>query len=320
MILVTGGTGFIGRHLVERLVDLGRPVRCLVRSEAAAARLPSGAEAARGDLASGRGIAETLHGVETVFHLAGATKVLNASEYYAGNAASTRTLAQALAGRSVRLVHVGSLAAMGPSRIDRPAEEDDDPHPVSHYGRSKLEGERIVRALVQNAVVVRPPVVYGPRDTDVLQVLKAVARGLVVEIAGGERWFSAIYVDDLVQGLLGAAERGAPGRAYFLAHPKAVSWSGLAQVAARIMGRHPRTVRVPLAAAYLAGYCSELWSYATGKPGIVSRDKVAEAACLCWTCDARRAAGDLGFEAPTAIEAGLARTLAWYKEARWIEY
>ena len=73
-----------------------------------------------------------------------------------------------------------------------------------------------------DAVIVRPPVVYGPRDTDVFQLLKSISKGLVLEIAGGERWFSAIYVEDLVEGLLAAARApGAAGRAYFLAHSEA---------------------------------------------------------------------------------------------------
>jgi nucleoside-diphosphate-sugar epimerase len=199
-------------------------------------------------------------------------------------------------------------------------EEDAEPHPLTHYGKSKLEGERIVRALAPGAVIVRPAVVYGPRDTDVFQILKAVSRGLVVQIAGGERWFSAIFVEDLVEGLIAAAEGGSPGRAYFLAHPKPASWSELGDTAARIMSRRPRVVRVPPRAAYAVGYGGELWAYLTRKPGIVSREKVAEALCPYWTCDTRRAAADFGFEAPTALSAGLAKTLAWYREAGWLSY
>jgi nucleoside-diphosphate-sugar epimerase len=277
-------------------------------------------EPAFGDLASGRGLEEALDGVDTVFHLAGVTKALAPDEYYAGNARATGTLVRALAGRPVRLVHVSSLAAIGPSPDGVPVEEDAEPHPFTHYGKSKLEGERIVRALAPEAVIVRPPVVYGPRDTDVFRILKAVSRGLVVQISGGERGFSAIYVEDLVEGLLAAEAGGVPGRAYFLAHPKPASWSELGAAAARIMSRRPRVVRVPLLAAHAVGYCGELWSYITRKPGIVTREKVAEAICPHWTCAARRAADDFGFEARTALESGLAKTLAWYREAGWLSY
>jgi nucleoside-diphosphate-sugar epimerase len=282
--------------------------------------LPAGIEAAYGDLTSGEGVEEAVRGADTVIHLAGVTKALAARDYYTGNVRATETLLRALAGRAIRLVHVSTLAAIGPSRDGTPVDEDAQPRPLTHYGKSKLEAERTVRALAPGAVIVRPPVVYGPRDTGVLQVLRSISKGWMLEIAGGERWFSAIYVADLVEGLLVAATRGAPGRAYFLAHPQPVSWSGLGAAAARIMARRPRVLRVPPSVAYAVGLGAEAWSHLTRQPGIISREKVAEARCRWWTCDTRRAAAELGFEARTPLATGLAETLAWYKEAAWLKY
>ena len=319
MILVTGGTGFIGSHLLDKLSALRQPARCLLRRQPRPRRLPAGIQAAYGDLASGEGVEDAVRGADTVIHLAGVTKALAARDYYTGNVLATQTLLRALAGRPVRLVHVSSLAAIGPSRDGTPVDEDATPHPLSHYGKSKLEAERTVRALAPDAVIVRPAVVYGPRDTDVFQLLRSISKGWVFEIAGGERWFSAIYAADLVEGLL-AATRGAPGRTCFLAHPQPVSWSELSAAAARIMVRRPRVVLVPPLLAYAVGLGAELWSHLTRQPGIISRDKVAEARCRWWTCDTRRAAAELGFEARTPLATGLAQTLAWYKEAAWLKY
>jgi nucleoside-diphosphate-sugar epimerase len=319
MILVTGGTGFIGSHLLDKLSALGEPARCLLRRQARPRRLPAGIEAFYGDLTSGEGVEEAVRGADTVIHLAGVTKALAARDYYAGNVRATETLARALAGRGIRLIHVSSLAAIGPSRDGTPVDEDAQPRPLTHYGKSKLEAERTVRALAPDAIIVRPPVVYGPRDTDVFQLLRSISKGWMLEIAGGERWFSAIYVGDLVEGLL-AASRGVPGRAYFLAHPQPVSWSELGAIAAGIMARRPRVLRVPPVVAYAVGCCAEVWSRITRQPGIISREKVAEALCRWWTCDTRRAAAELGFEARTGLAAGLAGTLAWYQEAAWLKY
>jgi len=164
-------------------------------------------------------------------------------------------------------------------------------------------------------------VVYGPRDTDVFQMLRSISKGLVVEIAGGERWFSAIYVADLVEGLLAAARTpGAGGRAYFLTHAKPASWSELSRAAASIMGRRPRVIRIPVPIAHAVGACAEVWARLTRTPGIVSREKVAEARCEAWVCDHRRAAAELNFQAATPLHEGLAETLAWYKEAGWLTY
>lgn len=316
MTVVTGGTGFIGAHLLERLAASGVAVRALVRRKTV---LPAGVEPFSCDLADGAGIAAALRGADTVIHLAGITKALRAEDYYTGNVRATENLARALAGSNVRLVHVSSLAAIGPSDNGEPVREDAEPRPLTHYGMSKLEAEKVVRKLAPGAVIVRPPVVYGPRDRDVFQLLKSISRGVVLEIAGGERWFSAIYVKDLCDGLMAAGRTpGAAGRAYFLAHARTLSWSEFGATAAKILGRAPRVVRVPAPVAYAVGACAERWARATGKPGIISREKIREALCPAWTCDTRRASEELGFTAPTAIAAGLAETLAWYREAGWL--
>jgi nucleoside-diphosphate-sugar epimerase len=321
MILVTGGTGFIGTHLLEKLVANHETVRALVRRTRLPRTLPAGVETLYGDLESGTGIAEALRGVDAVIHLAGVTKALRTEDYYSGNVRATEQLVHATAGQGIRLVHVSSLAAIGPSTAGVLLAEDAAPQPLTHYGKSKLAAERLVRDLAPDAVIVRPPVVYGPRDTDVFQLLKSISKGLVLEIAGGERWFSAIYVHDLVEGLLAAVRTPrASGRTYFLAHAKPVSWRQLGASAARIMARTPRVLTVPFAMAHAVGACAEVWARCSGKPGIVSREKIAEARCVAWNCDTARAAQELGFVARTSLDDGLTATLAWYKEAGWLKY
>jgi nucleoside-diphosphate-sugar epimerase len=317
MILVTGAAGFIGSHLVEALQAGGYRFRSLVRR--AGCRLPG--EVAVCDLVRGEGLEAALRGVDVVVHLAGVTKALCSLDYYTGNALATQVLARALAGRNIRFVHVSSLAASGPSPDGSPLTEEAETHPITDYGKSKLEAEHVVRTLLPDATIVRPPVVYGPRDTGVWQVLRPLTKGWGLEIRGGERWFSTIYVTDLVNGLLAAAFQGAAaGRTYFLAHPKPVSWSELAASVSQIIGRPVRVLRIPPAAARTIGWGAELWAKASGRPGILSRDKIREAQCPYWTCAPRRAAAELGFEASTDWPEGLAQTLAWYKGAGWLHY
>jgi nucleoside-diphosphate-sugar epimerase len=283
--------------------------------------MPAGVETAAADLATGSGLDQALDGVDTVIHVAGVTASLNAAGYFDGNAAPTETLARALRGRATRLVYVSSLAAVGPSLNGVPMAEEAEAHPVSTYGKSKLEGERLVRSLGANAVIVRPPVVYGPRDTAVFQILKAIAQGWILEIAGGERWFSASYVEDLVEGVCQAANSPRTGgREYFLSHRDPVSWRQFGATAAQFMGRRPHTLRIPIYAANSVAFFSEMWSRMSRNPAIISREKVAEACCPFWTCSPARAAAEFGFEAPTPLAAGLAKTLAWYKEAGWLKY
>jgi len=324
MILVTGATGFIGSHLVERLVAQGRPLRGLVRRSSTAGKLPPQIELAHGDLESGVGLAEALRGVDMVIHLAGVTKARTAAEYDRGNAVATANLMRA-AGDVNRLVHVSSLAAAGPSTAGRPLTESDEPHPVSHYGRSKLAGEQAVHKspLAERTVIVRPPVVYGPRDRDVLQMLRTVARGWMARIGTAPRRFSHIYVGDLVDGLVAAADApgaGVGGQVFYLADATPVSWDEFGSVAARLMGRKLRTLPIPETAAYVLGLCADWWTRLSGTPGILSRDKVREACCAGWVCDPGRARRELGFCASTGLEEGLRRTLDWYKEAGCLKF
>jgi nucleoside-diphosphate-sugar epimerase len=319
MILVTGASGFIGGHVVEHLRSLGRPVRCLVR-RTSSLRYLSGADLAFADLASGEGLLEALAGVDCVIHLAGVTKALRARDYYTGNAGATASLVRAMAGHPARLVHVSSLAAAGPSPDGIPLDEDAPPAPFTHYGKSKLEAERIARRL-PGAVIVRPPVVYGPRDGDVFRLLQSISKGLVLEISGGDRWFSAIYVKDLAEGLAAAASTpAAAGRTYYLTHPKPLTWAEFGGTAAAVMNRYPRILRVPRGVARAVGFGAEFWSFLTRRPGIISREKVSEALCTHWTCSAARASRELGFTARTGIRYGLTETLAWYKEAGWLAW
>jgi dihydroflavonol-4-reductase len=330
-VLVTGASGFIGSHLVERLFAEGAQVRCLLRPTSPRGRaryLPSiRARPVLGDLLTGRGVAEAVDGASVVFHLAGVTKALRASDYYLGNVKATENLLRAMASTEAssgaRLVHVSSLAAIGPGADNVPLREDAPPRPLSHYGRSKLQGEQAVRAssISERATVVRPPVVYGPRDTDVLQVFQAAIRGWMVRIGRGESYFSFIYVADLVDGLILAAERGqSAGKAYFLANPEPASWSEFGAIAAAITRKGLRTLTLPVWAACLAGSCADLIARAKGRPGIVSRDKIDDVRQRYWICDAARAAADLGFEAQTSLREGIAATLEWYRQEHWLSY
>ena len=313
--LVTGASGFIGSHLVERLVESGARVRCLVRQARPA---PQGVECVRGDYITGAGLRDAVDGMDVVFHLAGVTKAVRTRDYFTGNVDAAEKMAQAAAA-APRFVHVSSLAAAGPVTDGTEIDEETAPHPVSIYGRSKLAGEQAVRQALPGAVIVRPPVVYGPRDTDVLELLRGIGRGIDLRLGRGEKWFSAIYVTDLVQGMIAAAQcPAAAGRTYFLAHPEPVSWSRLAGAAAKLLGRTPRRIAAPPAAAYVIGWMAECWARVRGAPGIISRDKVREAACARWTCSCERARTELGFNAATPLEDGLARTVAWYRERQWL--
>lgn len=324
-VLVTGGTGFVGSHLVERLVGEGYRVRCLVRRTSSLAWLPAGkVELTYGEAARNEGLREAVAGAALVFHAAGVTKAGRPEHYHQGNVEGTANLVRALeqsGAPGVRLVHVSSLAAVGPSPDGTPLTESAAPCPLTHYGRSKLEGERIVeRSRVRaNAIIVRPAVVYGPRDTDVLKMFQAACRGLLLRIGREESYVSLVHVEDLVEGLLAAARSPyGDARTYFVANPEPVSWSEFAGLAAELAGRRLRTISVPPAAAWVVGLLAEAGSRFSARPSILSREKIREARCRWWVCDTRRARLELGFATKKSLREGIAETLDWYRINRWL--
>jgi len=323
-VLVTGGAGFIGSHLVECLLSLGSQVRCLVRRTSPLHYLPVNAvELTYGDLAGGEGLHAAVEGADIVFHIAGVTKARSSVDYELGNTRATENLLRAVeeAAGAARFVHVSSLAAAGPSPDGVPLTEVSDPHPVSCYGRSKLQAEKAVRLsrLAAAAVIVRPPVVFGPRDRDVLGVFRAAARGWVLQIGRAESCFSLVYVKDLVEGILAAARTPcAGGRTYFIANPHPVSWREFGTTTAALMKRKPKVLAVPRAVACGIACLAELSSCVSHRPGILSREKIREACQPHWTCDASHAFHELGFRAQTSLVDGLAETIAWYRQAGWL--
>jgi len=181
-VLVTGGSGFIGSHLVEILLAQGHAVRCLLRDPGRPrwlAGLP--VEIQRGDCTDPASLISAVQGVEQVFHLAGVTRARRRRDYFLHNLRGTGNLLRACATADNpprRFVFLSSQAAAGPSRDGRPLTEDDAPAPLTAYGLSKLAAEKAVLGYAHRlpTVVLRPSTVYGPRDRDFLEYLQWVHR------------------------------------------------------------------------------------------------------------------------------------------------
>jgi nucleoside-diphosphate-sugar epimerase len=322
-ILVTGGTGFVGSHLVEALLERGHEVLCLVRDEAKArglfgARCPA---LVRGDLFDRAALRTACEGVEAVAHLAGLTSARGRAEFFRVNAGGTRALAEAVAGAGVRrFVYVSSLAAAGPAPRGAPLRADDGAGPVSHYGASKRAGEEPVRALELEWTILRPPAVYGPRDREFLRLFRTAARGLVPVFGAGEQELSLVYALDLVEAIARCVEDAPPGEVLYPAHAEVVTARelGLAIAAAVEPGRAPWLLRVPRACVRPLLWVTGGAARVAGRTTVLSPDKAGELLADAWTCSPALLEARTGWRARTALAEGLRLTTSWYREAGWL--
>ena len=317
---MTGGTGFIGSHLVDRLLAQGSEVWALVRDPAKAAALErKNVRLLRGDLFS---IPPLPAAFDTVFHLAGCTRSLDAASYYNVNQAGTASLCCALAaaGKNFKLVVLSSLAAVGPSLDSHPVRESDVPHPVTAYGRSKRQGEQ--EALKYRAsfpvIILRPSAVYGPGDKDFLEYFRMIKK-LFFPVVKAQREASICYVKDLVEALWLCALKDLPsGEVFNIASPEPCTWEQMGDAAVRAMKIRPRKVAISMGLLYAAAVLSEIRSRVTGRISPFSRDKYRDLTQPGWVADPAKARDELSFDARTTLEAGMEETIAWYRERGWL--
>lgn len=324
-VFLTGATGFIGSYLAEELINRGYKVRCLIRTTSRLRWIADlDVEVHYGSLADKESLLRGLEGVDYVFHLAGVTKALTQEEYYRGNFEGTKNLIDAVLKSQTglqRLVMVSSQAVAGPSPTIKPIDEQAEPRPLTWYGKSKLAAERYVLAHKDKipVTVVRPPVVYGPRDTDVLDYFKTVKKGLIPSLNGKEKYLSLIYVQDLVRGIVAAAESAsAAGNIYFLADVRPYSWEDIARAALSEFHKKGLRIYVPSFLVEKAAWVADWLGQFTRKPGIFSRQKFLEMKPDFWICSPKKALEDFNFKVQTSLEEGVRATISWYREYGWL--
>lgn len=326
-VLVTGGTGFIGSHLVDALIEHGVRPRVLVRPTSDIARLARDqadkVELVTGTLEDQHSLTQAVSQVDTVFHLAAVTKAHTEEEYLCANAEGTQRLVQAMRAaqpRPRRLIYLSSLAAAGPARDGRPVEPRDEPHPITAYGRSKLVGEQACFAASDafEVVMLRAPVVYGPREKDFFLLFRLAARGVLPLPAGPESVVQLVHVTDLVQAMLRAATMPEARGLYHVAESRSYGWSEIATCISRAVGRSVHMVRIPRFLVQMAATVSEGGAAAIGRTTIFNREKVKELLAPGWLCETTLAKQELGFEAQVPLATGCVETAAWYRQQTWL--
>jgi dihydroflavonol-4-reductase len=317
---VTGGTGFIGSHLVDILLARDVEVFVLVRNpEKEPALLKKRVRVLRGDLFS---IPALPAGLDIVFHLAGKTRSLKSADYYTVNQRGTASLFHSLEGLKglPRIVLLSSQAAAGPSDGRRPVLESDRPRPITHYGKSKLraEAEALKFKGRLSLTIVRASAVFGPLDRDFLAYFKMATRGILLSFPERKE-ASLIYVKDLAEALFICAQTSLPsGEIFNIANASPYTWEDLGRAAAAALGKTCRRVKVPYSLIYLFTLLSEAGYHLTRNPGLFSREKYREFIQPGWLVDVRKAAELLSFKPRYTLEQAVEETMAWYITQKWL--
>jgi nucleoside-diphosphate-sugar epimerase len=319
--LVTGATGFLGGLLAEHLAAAGHRVTALVRDPSKARELEAlGVRLETADLERPLGLERALDGQEVVFHVAGLIKARRAVDFTRVNVEGTRALVGAAERvRVPRLVHVSSMSAAGPAARGRPLTGDEPARPQTPYGRSKLDGERVVRESGLAWTILRPPMAYGPRDREVLRVFRACRRGVVPVFGDGRQELCAAFGPDVADALAGVATSDrAVGRTYYVCHPETFTSERFAREVGRAVGRAVRIVRVPILVARLGLWATGLVARLAGRATLLHSNKASELLAEAWTADPTPLERDTGWSARHDLRSGLALTAAWYRARGWL--
>ena len=320
-VLVTGATGFVGSHLTEALRRRGDDVTALARSASKAAALaPLGVRVVPGDLHDRAALQRAVEGQEVVYHVAGVVAARSEADFLAANRDGTRNVTEAAERAGVgRLVLVSSMAAAGPTIKGRPLRGDELPRPVTQYGRSKLAAEGVVTGSRLAWTIVRPPMVYGPRDQEVLKVFRLARVGLAPVLGDGMQELSAVHGADLADALVAAGTTAAAvGHTYYACHPEVFTGAEMALAVGRAMGRRLAVIRIPAAIGRGVLRVTEAAARLVGRTTILTADKANEFYQPAWTADPESLARDTGWRAIRNLETGLAETYAWYRAAGWL--
>ena len=300
-IAVTGASGFIGRHVTAHLAAHG--------DEALAVRRPFERAA----------LLQALRGADAVVHLAGVVSAVREQEYFTANVDGTWAIAGAARAAGVPLIHISSLAAAGPASPLAPRSEDDPPSPINAYGRSKLDGERVIAATDGlRWTILRPGVVYGPGDRALLPVFRLALRGILPLVGRTDAAYTFIHVADLVRVITAAVDTPAAGEVMFVGHPHPVTTRELLEGVRAAAGGRGHLMRIPLAVTRLAALGGDAVGALFGARTLINSRRYAELASPGFVCRVDRLRDRLGVTARIDLREGLADAYAWYRREGWL--
>lgn len=322
-VLITGGTGLLGRHLVPELQQRGHELRMLALPGENTAWLEERRiDVHRGDIRQAETLTDAMRGVDAVVHMAAMMGVWRPlDDYRAVNVHGTENVCRSALKAGVRrLVHISSWTVYG-MNLGSPATEDMPLRPLNEpYALTKTEGDRLVQRLIVDeglpAVIVRPGTFFGPGDRlHFGRIADRIRDGSWITIGSGKNALPFVYVTDVVQGLVLALEcERAAGRAYNITNDHPLSQSETWCAIADEIGSRPPRVRVPYGPLFAAGYAAEQLARVTRSS---RQPPVTRLGVMLFGGDNRhsidKARSELGFAPRVALRDGIGLAAEWYR-------
>ena len=323
--VVTGANGFVGSHLVDNLLSKGFKVRCIVRKSSNLKWLDGkNVEIFDCGLFDKDGLRKSFKDANYIFHVAGVVKSKTKEGYFKGNVDTTRNLLEvALENKSTikRFLVVSSQTVSGPSTEGKPVNEEAECNPITTYGRSKFEEEKLALSYKDKLpiTICRAPAVYGERDTEIFIYFQTFSKGLTTTIGFNKKELSLIHAVDLVEGFyLAAMSEKAVGQIYFIGSEKFYTWQEINSITSKVLNKKPIIIKVPHFLVYTIASIAQFFAMFSSKPATLNIEKAKDITQQYWTCDTSKAMRDLGYRQKISIEDGIKRTCDWYKEMKWI--
>ena len=323
-ILVTGASGFIGSFIVEEALKRGFETWAAVRKSSSKAYLQDKRiNFIELNLSSKEQLVEQLKDkdFDYVVHAAGVTKCLNKRDFRRINTEGTKNLTEALIEVGMplkRLVFISSLSVFGAIREQQPygeISETDTPQPNTEYGRSKLAAEQYLETVAPRVpyIILRPTGVYGPREKDYFIMAKSIKGHSDFAVGYKRQDITFVYVEDVVQAVFLALDRGENGRKYFLSDGEVYQSTTFSDLIHEELGR-PWWIRItaPVWVLRVVTFFGEYVGRLTGKVTALNNDKYNILKQRNWRCDIQPAKDELGYEPKVQLAEGVKRTIKWY--------
>ena len=326
--LITGASGFIGPYLVRKLTSQGECCRCLVRSDSDLSQLRHyrNISFVYGDITKPDTLNGITESVDYLIHMAtlGHMNNYKVSEemFEAVNVQGTlNIMREAQRGGVKKIIHCSSVAAMGICS-DIPADEKSACRPHNPYGKSKLKAEQKVLKMIQDealpAVIIRFSMVYGPGDKrDILRLTRMAKKGLFPKVGNRQKLTPLIHVEDAVDGLLSALEKGKIGEIYLITNQQSEPFDNIRLIIQRNLGVLRIPLFIPEWLALSAALFIETIFKLIGKAPPVTRKNI-ESTLKDRVFSIKKAQQELGFNPSIDPEEGLKETIKWYMEKKWV--